>query len=191
MKKINPWKYLFFILLIINIVGAVYVGKLVFSDKSNDERLPSTSYDQEKQIQFAVSTTKDHLNTLIHTYLKERSLNYNVVLEDAILVTGTVPVFDWDIAFEMKLIPDVQSNGDLILKPIEMKLGEFRLPQKTVMASIKDNFEMPKWITIYPNKNNIYVAITEMELKNQFRLRVEAFDLERDNMKFTVMMDGL
>ncbi len=45
---------------------------------------------------------------------------------------------------------------------------------------------MPEWVTVDPANEEIYVAVTDMQIKSNFRISVEHFDLEANNLSFKI-----
>lgn len=43
---------------------------------------------------------------------------------------------------------------------------------------------MPDWVTINPDDEEIYVAVTQMDIKSNFHVSVEQMDLEANNLSF-------
>ena len=52
---------------------------------------------------------------------------------------------------------------------------------------------MPEWVTIDPDSQEIYVAVTDMELQGNFDVAVQHMDLEANNitMKLVVPYETL
>ena len=45
---------------------------------------------------------------------------------------------------------------------------------------------MPEWVTVQPEEESIYVAISEMDIKSNFQVAIQSFDLEANNLAFNI-----
>jgi len=54
------------------------------------------------------------------------------------------------------------------------------------MEYLEAYLPMPKWVTINPANEEIYVAVTDMEIKSNLNVSVKNFDLEANNLAFNI-----
>ena len=47
-----------------------------------------------------------------------------------------------------------------------------------------DLLPMPEWVTVNPQEQEIYVAVTDMDIRSNFHVAVETIDLEANNLAF-------
>ncbi|MFP3361021.1 DUF2140 family protein, partial [Planococcus sp. SIMBA_143] len=83
---------------------------------------------------------------------------------------GYVTIFDRKVDFFLKFEPQVQPNGDLLLKEKSFQIGLLELPSDKVLSFIKKQASLPPEITIDSDKGTIYMAVSELELKNDMKL---------------------
>ncbi|WP_185819821.1 YpmS family protein [Salibacterium salarium] len=189
MKKIKIWKWLFLSLLTINL-GVILWLVLVFRVPPTDPISPSNNQSEEADVEFSIESDKENLNQLIEQYIDQlpqnQNVSYSVDLNNTVELTGSVQAFSQQIPATVKFVPEVQENGDLILKQDSIRLGLLELPNSQVLKYIKNNYEMPEWIEVNPSRENIYVAITDISTNNNIRVRAEQFDLENDEISFSV-----
>ncbi|MDQ0297753.1 uncharacterized protein YpmS [Salibacterium salarium] len=189
MKKIKIWKWLFLSLLTINL-GVILWLVLVFRVPPTDPISPSNNQSEEADVEFSIESDKENLNQLIEQYINQlpqnQNVSYSVDLNNTVELTGAVQAFSQQIPATVKFVPEVQENGDLILKQDSIRLGLLELPNSQVLKYIKNNYEMPEWIEVNPSRENIYVAITDISTNNNIRVRAEQFDLENDEISFSV-----
>src|SRR5699024_11014378 len=86
------------------------------------------------------------------------------------------------------LEPLVQDNGDIVLKQRSISVGLLELPNKKIMEYIKKYLTMPDWVTVNPAEEEIYVAISDMDIKSNFRVSVEHLDLEANNIAIKIFI---
>src|SRR5699024_5888875 len=55
-----------------------------------------------------------------------------------------------------------------------------------IMEYIKKYLPMPEWVTVNPEKEEIYVAVTQMDIKSNFKVGIERIDLEANNLAFKI-----
>lgn len=186
-KVNNKWKWLFFILAIINVGVILWLLLLVYLPTSSVS-VPKSMPFSDKRAEFTVISSKDNLNQIINSYLTEisdtQSIDYSVSLEDDVELTGTIVAFDKELPLTMKFEPVVQKNGDLILQQKSITLGRLHLPNKKVLDYIKDNYPMPEWIIVNPDEENVYVAVTQINPGYELGLRASTFNLKKDQLAF-------
>ncbi len=190
-RKKHNWKIFFLSLLGINVTIFIVLLLLIFLPTSKTEELPEKEYiEEDAGAEFTVHSSKQNLSELVNGYvdklLKDKSDMYSVQLEDDVQLIGSIEVFETDIPVSIRLEPIVQENGDLILKQKEISLGLLHLPNKKILEYLKSNIPTPEWVVINPKEENIYVAITQMEIKSNFKVRVQQFDLENDRISFRI-----
>ncbi|ASK61997.1 hypothetical protein CFK37_07400 [Virgibacillus phasianinus] len=189
-QKRSYWKKLFYILLTINIVIVLGIFLLIFWPVSSSTTSPGDKVDEQKSSQFIVRTTKQNLNDLVNAYLDKlldnSSQHYSIEFKDDVHLLGELPVFSTTIPLSVHFEPFVQENGDVILKQKSISVGLLELPNQKIMEYMKKYLPMPEWVTVNPKKEEIYVAVTNMDIRSNFRVSIEHFDLEANNLAFKI-----
>ncbi|SNZ04282.1 Uncharacterized protein YpmS [Terribacillus aidingensis] len=190
-RKTRNWKKYFKVLAIANGIVLLLLLLLIFLPAFSPAPEPpkEAQFDSSDSSEFTISSTKANVNELINAYidkeLNDNSDNYAVVLgDDAVELSGGITAFGIRIPLKMTLEPRVQENGDLILENKEISLGSLSLPNDKVLKYIDKYYNMPEWVSINPDEETIYVAVTQMELQNDLHVEVEEFDLPNDNLSF-------
>jgi uncharacterized protein YpmS len=188
------WKKVFLGTVILNvlIIGTFILflflpGKTTIKDDYSSE-VSST----DEGINLTVVTNKNDLTKLINHYLedefKDQSLNYKVLLTEKVMLIGSIPAFGKEIDLVMTFEPIRQNNGDLVLQQESISVGNVQLPVSFVLRYISDNYALPKWITIDAAEQSVYAAITELQLKSDVNVRVKTFNLNRDDISFSLIV---
>ncbi|MEI3611266.1 YpmS family protein [Pseudogracilibacillus sp. SO30301A] len=189
-NKIN-WKRRFIILCALNGLAILFLVFYLYSPIPKTElELSSERYKMENSSQFIVRTTKQNLNNLVNAYLDKLLANtnhqYSINLDDDVQLFGELPMFSTTVPLLINLEPIVQENGDLILKQKSISVGQLQLPNKKIMQYVSKYLPVPDWVIINPREEEIYVKVTEMEIKSNFKVEVEHFDLEANNIAFKI-----
>ncbi len=190
-KKQRHWKGLFIGLLAINlfIVSGLFI--LVFSPTSDTPPIQKQEHTDDKAgATFTVRSSKQNLSQLVNTYMDE-ALNdtedkYSIEFDDDVQFHGFVEAFHTDIPVSISIEPIVQENGDLILQQTEMSLGLLLLPKNKILEYVNKQVDLPEWIVIDPDNEQIHVAVTEMDIKSNFNVRIQQFDLANDQFSFRI-----
>ena len=186
----NKWKKLFFSLLTINIIVILTIITLIYWPVPSTKVQPIDQIDQDDSSEFIVRTTKENLNELVNAYIEKfqqgTKHKYSVILDEDVHLQGELPVFSSTVPLSIHLEPLVQENGDIILKQKSISLGLLELPNKTIMEYIRKHLPMPDWVRVIPKNEEIYVAISEMEIKSNFRVSVENFNLEANHIALKI-----
>lgn len=188
LKSNNKWKTLFYSLLVVNIAGIILLIALIFWPVSRENVIPMDPQNEQESSEFIVRTTKDNLNELINAYInqlqKDSPHHYQIALEDDVHLMGELPVFSSTVPLAAHLEPIVQENGDISLQLRSISVGLLELPNKIIMEYMDEYLPMPDWVTINPRDEEIYIAVTEMDIKSNFKVAVEHIDLEANNLAF-------
>lgn len=185
----NVWKRRFFTLVFVNVVIILALAIYLYSPipKTEIERA-GEQYKVENSSEFVVRTTKQNLNNLVNAYLDKllagTNHQYTVHLDEDVQVLGELPLFSSTVPLLLHLEPIVQENGDVVLKQKSISVGQLQLPNKQIMKYVSEYLPVPEWVMINPSEEEIYVKVTEMEIRSNFKVSVEQFDLEGNNIAF-------
>lgn len=191
-KQTNKdWKKRFYLLIMINAIILFILAIYLYTPiPKKDLEIASEQYKSEESSQFVVRTTKQNLNNLVNAYLDKVLSNtehqFSINLDEDVQLFGELPVFSSTVPLLAHFEPIVQDNGDLVLKQKSISVGQLKLPNKKIMKYIDDYLPTPEWVIIDPSKEEVYVKITEMDIKSNFRVAVEQFDVEANNIAFKI-----
>lgn len=187
----NKWKQLFWIITGVNAAVVIGIVWLIFLP-SSDINMPPIQELNEKRSEFTVSSTKQNLNQLMNSYLKtlpkNTSLVYTVSLGEDVQLQGFIDIFGKKIPLIATFEPIVQKNGDLILRQKSIMIGKLHLPKRAVLEYIRDNYHTPEWVRVNVNRENIYIAVTKMKTKSDFKIKVKEFDLKQNKLTFIILV---
>ncbi len=187
----NRWKLAFFSLL--GIVGVFIITLFILAStpfEQTELKQETNEVLKDKHVSFLVRTNKADLNKLINHYLVEEGftgpMEYQVFVKDNVELYGTFPVFGQNLEMVLTFEPQALENGDLLLKQKSISIGSLNLPVTYVMKVIEQNYKLPHWVEIQPKNESIYVSLQEMELKSDIKVRANSFNLQRDDISFTL-----
>lgn len=187
----NKWKKRFIILCVLNGLILVFLAFFLYSPIPKTEiELAGEKYKSENSSEFVVRTTKQNLNNLVNAYLDKLLANtkhqYTINLDEDVQLLGELPIFSTTVPLLIHLEPIVQENGDVVLKQKSISVGQLQLPNKKIMQYVSKHLPVPEWVVINPKEEEIYVKVTEMEIKSNFKVAVEQFDIEANNLAFKI-----
>src|SRR3954447_9112098 len=187
----NKWKLGFLILLGINLLIAIILFSLVTAPIKEGEPV-KTNTSREDYVSFHVKSNKYDLNRLINHYLKDEAadspIDYKVLLGDEVELYGALPFFSEKLKLKLTFEPTAQKNGDLILKQKSMSVGQLHLPISYVLNFIRENYKLPKGVDIRPNDHLVYIHMQQLKLKSNLKIRVDKFNLKKDDIAFTILV---
>gem|GEM_PF-444313 len=188
--KRNKWKRWFLGLLTLNLIVMLTITGLVFAPISKSDPPPVSKVDTSSSSEFVVRTTKKNLNELVNAYLENlldgTQHQYSISLEEDVHLIGELPVFSTTVPLSVHLEPLVQENGDVILEQKSISIGLLELPNKKIMEYIDKYLPMPDWVTVNAKEEEIYVSMAEMDIKSNFKVSVEHFDLDANDLAFRI-----
>ncbi len=177
-------------MLIFDIAIIVILLLLIFWPVSSTPAPQSEGNYDQKSSEFVVRTTKENLNELVNAYidqlLNDADHHYKVSLENDVHLIGELPVFSSTVPLSVHLEPIVQDNGNAVLKLRSISVGMLELPNKKIMEYMKQYLPMPEWVTIDPKNEEVYVAIDKMDIKSNFQVSIERFDLGANDLAFKI-----
>lgn len=184
------WKKYFLILLSINLIVVIFISLFILWPAPSPEKREVEELDKDQYSEFIIRTTKANLNELVNAYLEQllqdTKHHYQISLEDDVHLQGELPVFSATVPLSIHLEPLVQDDGNIILKQKSISVGLLELPNKQIMKYMKRFLPVPEWVDIDPNKEEIYVAVTDMEMKSNFQVQVDHFDLEANHIAMKI-----
>ncbi|MDQ0228877.1 YpmS family protein [Metabacillus malikii] len=189
MKK---WKYAFWIIVSLNFLVVILLGGFLLlpSDRQTKSMDISHQKNEEESVPFLISSNKESLTTLINHYLTketdQENLKYYVELDEHVNVYGTIQAFSKEINMQLILNPIVSKEGNIKLKVIELSIGQLKLPLSYVLKYMQSHYDLPEYVIIKPNDKEIDIQLDELQLKNGFRAKAERFQLETDDIMFTL-----
>lgn len=189
MKK-NYWKYAFITLVALIVICFGYLGTKVMSSPTNNYTVSNKIADTNEKV-FTVNMTKAEANKMAQYYLKHTLNNgktdYQLILKKDAELTGSIAFLGVKIHFTILMQPYAKTNGDVLLKAKEMKIGDLSLPISFVMNYIKNSFKTPKWVSIDGKSKTILLKFTQFTTKEGYGIRAKNIDLANDKLSFEVM----
>jgi len=191
----NKWKFAFFAL-----AGTVLFAILLvvyLATRPVDVVNLAESSEGESEVKgniLVVQTTTKELESISKKYLKDASkgspLPLDFTIDDDIQLTSKLTVFNTDIDISMNFDPVVDKKGNIILKQTGMNVGLLNIPPETAMKIMRDSVEFPSWITINPNKAEIYIDLSRINIDSGTRVRAKELDLSKDQILLEIIVPG-
>lgn len=187
----NKWKIGFLLLLGINLLIAIVMLSLVMSP-SDGPQTSKVESPMGEHVSFQVKSNKNDLNKLINHYIKEEAadspIDYRVLLGDEVELYGTLPFFSDELNMKLTFEPRALQNGDLVLQQKSMTIGSLHLPISYVLNFIGKNYKIPKGVDIRPKDQLIYIHMQQLKQKSDIKIKADKFDLEKDDIAFTILV---
>lgn len=188
----NKWKLAFFVLLGLLILIMLYLFFMVTAPGEKSKMEPVKNTTEQEDVAFKVATNKRDLNRVINHYIEEEGKNsqfdYQVLLTDEVELYGTLPLFSQELELRLTFEPKALENGDLILNQKSISVGKLKLPVSTVLKFVRDSYSLPAAVNIQPEEERVYVSMQRLKLKSDIKVRVNEFDLKKDQIRFTLFV---
>ncbi|MFJ8511452.1 YpmS family protein [Lysinibacillus xylanilyticus] len=189
----NKWKFAFFALagtvlfaiLLVVFLATRPVDGVNFAESSKDES-------EVKGNVLVVQTTTKELESISKKYLKDAGspLPLDFTIGDDIQLSSTLKVFYTEIPISMNFDPIVDEKGNIILKQTGMNVGLLNIPPETTMKIMRDTVDFPSWITINPNKAEIYIDLSRINIASGSRIKAKELDLPKDKILLELIVPG-
>ncbi len=189
-RKKNPWKISFLILL------GLILGSLVFVfTRISEEREPNYQPSQtviKGDPTFQVSLKKAQINQIIDYYLneyqKKSGIKYKFYLEDQALLQGNFKILGHKMKFYLYFDPYVMENGDVQLKAKSLSIGTLELPISQIMSYVQNSYQLPKWVEVNTKSKTILLNLNKFKLENGMRVTAEKINLIDDDIRLNVYL---
>lgn len=188
----NRWKKGFFLLLGIDVLIIMIIVFLATMPVDQNKTGPLTKKPITDSVSFYIKSNKEDLNMLINHYLQKEAadspVEYQVRLANEVELYGTLPFFSETLNMKLTFEPEALKNGDMILRQKSISIGSLHLPVAYVLKFISENYKLPTGVQIRPNDKLVYMNMDEFKLKSGAKVRVNKFDLKKDDIAFTLFV---
>ncbi len=191
----NKWKVAFFALagtVLFAILLVVFLATRPVDGVDVAKR--SAGESESKGNVLVVQTTTKELESISKKYLKDAAkgspLPLDFTIGDDIQLRSTLTVFYTEIPISMNFEPIVDDKGNIILKQTGMNVGLLNIPPETSMKIMRDSVEFPSWITVNPNKAEIYIDLSRINIASGSRVRAKELDLPNDKILLEIIVPG-
>ncbi|MFE3574373.1 YpmS family protein [Lysinibacillus sp. NPDC059133] len=189
----NKWKFAFFALagtLLFAILLVVFLATRPVDGVNLAESSKAES--EVKGNVLVVQTTREELESISKKYLKDAGspLPLDFTIGDDIQLKSTLKVFYTEIDISMNFDPIVDEKGNIILKQTGMNVGLLNIPPETTMKIMRDTVDFPSWISINPNKAEIYIDLSRINIASGSRIKAKEVDLPKDKILLEIIVPG-
>jgi len=191
----NKWKFAFFALAGTVLFAILLVVFLATRPVDGVHVAKSSAGESEsKGNVLVVQTTTKELESISKKYLKDAAkgspLPLDFTIGDDIQLRSTLTVFYTEIPISMNFDPIVDDKGNIILKQTGMNVGLLNIPPETTMKIMRDSVEFPSWITVNPNKAEIYIDLSRINIASGSRIRAKELNLPKDKILLEIIVPG-
>lgn len=155
-KKSAIWKWLFLVLLAINLAGIVFVAIRVTTPRDQTV-LNQKSVSSSDQKVAQISSTTSQLNELINSYLetyqtKEMTYKFYISNQQAVL-EASYKLFGTKIPLYIYFEPLALSDGSISLSVQNISAGSLSLPTSEVLQIVKA-YDLPDFVQVESKKKS-------------------------------------
>ncbi|MGE7093579.1 YpmS family protein [Lysinibacillus sp. NPDC048646] len=190
----NKWKFAFFALAGTVLFAILLVVYLATKPVDEVNLAKSSESEEIKGNVLVVQTTTKEFESISKQYLKDAAkgspLPIDFTIGDDIQLKSKLTVFYTEIPITMNFEPIVDEKGNIILKQTEMNVGLLNIPPETTMKIMRDSVEFPSWITVNPNKAEIYIDLSRLNIASGSRVRAKELDLPNDKILLEIIVPG-
>ena len=130
-------------------------------------------------------------NQLIANSMKTSKIPVQMYVNHEVTLQSTLTVFEMELPIVMTFEPSIE-KGNLLLKQKTVEVGMLDIPPNSALKLLKDSVDLPKWMIIQPDKEQIYLNLTEMDIPigENLKARVEAkeFNLKENRIILDVVI---
>ncbi|MFC6314931.1 YpmS family protein [Lapidilactobacillus achengensis] len=189
-QPFNLWKWLFLVLIGLILGVGIFVGTKLFISPAPTTLSADVAAADEPVMN--VQMTKKQVNRIVayglSDYLKSDDIKYQFKLTDQAVLSGNFAFLGTQVPFNLSLDPYVLENGDIQLKAQSLSIGALPIPISQVMNFIGHDYKIPSWVSLDTKKSTITLHLRKYKIKNGISLRATRFDLDNDELDFSVYL---
>lgn len=191
--KINFWKWLFLLLLALNIGFVVVVGSRLLEIR--EPYVSEIVENEEDAIKIGTFVTdREQVNDTISAFLSDyqsKDMTYTIyATEDKVLFEGKYKLLGYNVPLYVYFTPSTLKNGAIQLKVTSFSVGSLPLPQTTVLKYIKSSYDLPEIIEVIPKESTININVQDLENKLGVYLKATNIDLVGDQIQFDIYKEN-
>ena len=188
----NKWKSAFFALAGTILFAILLVVYLATKPVEDINLTKSSESDATEGNVLLVQTTTKEFESISKKFLKDAAkgspLPIDFTVGEDIQLKSKLMVFYTEIPITMNFEPIVDETGNIILKQTGMNVGLLNIPPETTMKIMRDTVDFPTWITVNPNKAEIYVDLSRLNIASGSRVRAKELDLPNDKILLEIIV---
>ena len=187
-KKINWWKWAFFCL-----VALIVISCGVVLNKATAPTPATTTSKAVKPSDSSVTVelNKKQVNALaanyLNQFLKGQKIRYDFIVGDQYATfTGNTKFLGAKVRFAINFIPERLDNGNVLLRAKGLSVGRLNIPIKFVMGYIAKNYNIPKWVTINPQKKTVLLDLNRYSKHRSLKYSAQEINMQEGRFKFLI-----
>ena len=186
----NKWKLAFLMLATIVLLIVIVFAYLFFSPTENGN-LVNKEGDEVKSSILRVQTTTNEFEAIAQKYLAEAiqdsPIDVKLEVGEQVYLFSDLIVFGVTIPIQMDFDPIVD-DGNIRMKQTKVHVGKLNIPPSTVLKLVKESVNFPSWIIVQPDKEEIYVDLSRLNIANGNRVRAKEINLQNDEILLEIII---
>lgn len=187
----NPWKWLFFTLLVINIAIFAFVGTRILMPR-DQAVLNQNQGSKSGEKAGTITSTTEELNRLLNSYISSQSggLDYKFYIskQEAVL-EASYSVMGISVPFYMYFEPLALDNGSIGLSVKNVSAGSLTLPTETALQILK-SYKLPDFVEVKEQDKQVVLNLSKVDLGGGIYLKTNQIDLIKGKFIFDLMKKG-
>ena len=186
----NKWKVAFLMLatiVLLTIIGFAYL----FISPTENVNLVNEEGNTVKSSVLRVQTTTNEFEAIAQKYLAEAiqdsPIDVQLEVDEQIYLFSNLIIFGVTIPIQMDFDPIVD-DGNIRMKQTKVHIGKLNIPPSTVLKLVKESVNFPSWIIVQPDKEEIYVDLSRLNIANGNRVRAKAINLQKDEILLEIVV---
>ncbi|MFC3927491.1 YpmS family protein [Streptococcus caprae] len=190
-KRINAWKWLFFVFVIAELALAIIVFQRITTIREVNLKETVAKLSSTDDIRVGtVSTNREQLNQTVASFLEEyqtKSMTYEVYATmSTIVFEGTYNLLGYDVPLYVYFEPYQLEDGSVQLKITSISAGALPLPEADVLKFIAKSYDLPEIVEVQPKQSSIVIHLENLENTSGIYLKATSIDLVNDAISFDI-----
>ena len=101
-------------------------------------------------------------------------------------MTGNTKFLGAKVRFAINFIPERLDNGNVLLRAKGLSVGRLNIPIKFVMGYIAKNYNIPKWVTINPQKKTVLLDLNRYSKHRSLKYSAQEINMQEGRFKFLI-----
>jgi len=186
----NKWKIAFFLLILI-LIGSASALVYWITAPSESVKVEPMKANPTGNV-LTVNATKEDFqgiaNTFIEKAMDDKPLPLQLLVDDQIVLTSELTIFSLTLPVKMYFEPYVEEDGNIRLEQSSLEVGHLQLPPETVLKLLKDSIDLPPWMIVMPEEEQVLIQLASIPMTSGFRVRAKELNLVEDRIILEIII---
>ena len=184
-KRLNPWKWAFWLLLLailVPVVAFYLYTQTAYQEVASVGEPATTEKVSDETITAEVNLSTVSFNRLVSAVIGGDDVPYQLTVDDQVSFAGTIDALGTEVAYTMQGQPSVMEDGNIAINVTNIELAGLQLPTSTVLAIFQLTLPTDLPLQVLSGEAQIIIRLDQVSQDMDFAIRASDIDLANDEI---------